>query len=273
MTPLLIPILLSATRFVDSSAPPNGNGQTWTTAYNTIQEALRDENSTEILVADGRYTGPLLIPRPLSIRGGFGGETQIRGQGFTNTVQTSHNLALQDLTINDSLNSAILAENCFLFINSCLLYDNLSSQRGGSVYAENSTVFIFDSLLSGQANYGGAAEFLNSTSFLYSCTIAPSLDGNTLGADGLNIRGGESTIISCKFVELLGEDAGALAASEGAKVCVLSSHFKSNTSTNPFLGASCGVAYSEANLTFSNCFFSENSRPLFRELGGTISVN
>ncbi len=64
--------LLSQQIHVDAAAPPGGNGQSWATAYATLQQALTNAPSgASIWIAAGTYAGGFVVPNGVRLLGGL----------------------------------------------------------------------------------------------------------------------------------------------------------------------------------------------------------
>lgn len=106
------------TFFVSDTSPENGNGLSWSTAFNSIHDAVNASlDNDEIWIKMGDtiinpfMDSTIIINKRLTIRGGFNGtETtlQERNQG----AKTVLNAIVQNkLLINDTLNGAFLLKN------------------------------------------------------------------------------------------------------------------------------------------------------------------
>ncbi|MCA8948759.1 MAG: right-handed parallel beta-helix repeat-containing protein, partial [Planctomycetes bacterium] len=63
---------LTAQLHVDAAAAPNGNGQSWATAYQTVQAALAAAGPGQsVWVAAGSYAGGFVLPADVALLGGF----------------------------------------------------------------------------------------------------------------------------------------------------------------------------------------------------------
>jgi hypothetical protein len=68
----LLPSLSAQTIHVAAGAPPGGNGQTWATAYASLQTALQHATpGTAVWAASGTYPGSFTVPPGVTLLGGF----------------------------------------------------------------------------------------------------------------------------------------------------------------------------------------------------------
>ena len=59
-------------RYVDASSPSGGDGDSWSTAFDRLQDALAAAGpGAEIWVAEGTYQGGFSVPAGVQLRGGF----------------------------------------------------------------------------------------------------------------------------------------------------------------------------------------------------------
>ncbi len=59
-------------RYVDASSPSGGDGDSWSTAFHRLQDALAAAGpGAEVWVAEGTYQGGFSVPAGVQLRGGF----------------------------------------------------------------------------------------------------------------------------------------------------------------------------------------------------------
>lgn len=69
---LAVPAALVSQIHVDASAQAGGNGQSWATAYDSLQTALASAGAGQtVWVAAGSYAGGFVVPANVTVRGGF----------------------------------------------------------------------------------------------------------------------------------------------------------------------------------------------------------
>ena len=105
--------------YVNAAAPPGGDGTSWTTAYQTIHLAADDalmRGGSEIWVAQGTYSGGIVLPTFAHLYGGFTGteterdqrnwqlnQTVIDGQGVSWCIQTRGYCFVDGFTMRNGL--------------------------------------------------------------------------------------------------------------------------------------------------------------------------
>jgi predicted outer membrane repeat protein len=258
--------------FVNAEAGAGGNGQTWDTAFNNLQDAIdAAAPGGEIWVAAGTYkpgaarTDSFTIDKMITILGGFeAGETD---RDMRNAFQ--HVVILSgDINGDDGDDFAGTADNCFHVVqisNSGAVLNGVNI-RGGNANG------------GGAQNNGGGVLLDGVSPMLLACTIA----GNQATADGggiyctgaasptlggcfiegnIAVRGGglylndlsnaEMTRVS--FVQNAADTGGGLYAANSRPVPV-SCLFAGNMANDG------GGAYldSASITTLSNCVFSSN---------------
>ncbi len=153
--------------YVDGSRAAGGNGTSWATAYNNLQDALARADrgcGTEIWVARGTYRpgdapgDTFLIPPGVSVYGGFAGnETTREDRNWkihttilsglidsttrnTTIVMMGNNTLLDGVIVREGANPGrgILGQNVNFVIENCVVEDNL--QYG--IRSENSNTTI-----------------------------------------------------------------------------------------------------------------------------------
>ena len=77
-----LPLLMSQSDvlYVRSDAPPDGDGTTWETALDSINEAIERQEFGEVWVAKGAYRESVQLKSNLAVFGGFAGSESVRGE-------------------------------------------------------------------------------------------------------------------------------------------------------------------------------------------------
>lgn len=239
-----------ATVFVDKDAPPGGDGNSWGTAYQTIQAGIDDADvlDEEVWVAEGAYdeqrvsvmhdppvdTGSVVMSQGVQIYGGFVGTETARNQrdwgthvttidGSTarggnaayHVVVGADSAAIDGFTITGGYAHGPVpnAHECY---GAGMFNDGCSPTVSNCTFLNNS------------ASYGGGGmtNFYSASPTITNCTFS----GNDAQWGG-GMSGGESTsvITDCLF-------SGNSASSDGG-----------------------GIYSSSCSLTVTNCVFSTNS--------------
>lgn len=138
--------------YVDKNAPgPTHNGQTWATAYLTVQDGLNAATSTpsEIWVADGTYAERITLKDGVALYGGFSDAETVRDQRDWNANPT-----ILDGSAGGRVVSALTGVTDTAVIDGFVI-QNGSSTRGGGVYCDGySTPTISNNLITGNSATG-----------------------------------------------------------------------------------------------------------------------
>ena len=221
---ILCPVAMGGTIYVDADATGTNDGSSWTNAYNRLQDALADANSTsgtvQICVAEGIYTPDRNSTSPngtgdreatfklindVIIKGGYAGfsapDPYARDIDKYETI-LSGDLAGNDVDINDPCdfpNQPTRADNCYHVVTGSYMDPN--------------------SVLDGFTIASGNAE----PPTLY----AGSTPTRSMGG-GMYIVSGSPTVADCTFVKnLAGEGGGMYNQNSRPKLidCIFSSNF------------------------------------------------
>jgi hypothetical protein len=124
----------AATLYVDQRYGPGGNGSS-NAPYNTIQAAINDGRSTDVIVYPGTYMENLSILKSMRIIGYDGpNTTAIDGSAGSNTVSVAQGLTvwLMGLKISSGTRGVYQPTQGTLYLRNCIVCGN----RGHGVYAE-----------------------------------------------------------------------------------------------------------------------------------------
>lgn len=262
--------------YVDDDAQPNGDGTSWTSAYNYLQDALSAASSGyEIRVAQGTYipdrnsadpngsgdrNATFQLKNGVAIIGGYAGfgepDPNIRN------VETYETVLSGDLDGDD----VDVAEPCDLLFE---------PTRGENSYHVVTTVgtdntFILDgfTIIGGNANdssvYDRGSGMLNShsNSTLTSCTFTKNSASHFGG--GMHNYYSNPTLINCTFTENYAGYGGGMDNWSGSPILSNCTFIGNSAEYNG--GGMSSWCYS--NLILSNCTFSQNSTGVF---GGGLS--
>jgi uncharacterized delta-60 repeat protein len=235
-----------ATVFVDTNASPGGDGDSWGTAYQTIQAGIDDADvaNEEVWVAKGTYSESIAMRDGVAVYGRFAGtETQLLQRNLAGNVTTidastadaggpaDHVVIMNDITnsrldgfriiggvanggYGDSDGGGIycLSVDSTNTIANCAIRGNSAHDEGGGVCCENSSPVIADSVISSNsAAYGGG---------VCAKENSPSMNSNVISGNsavdggGIYLDQASPSITNCV---ISGNEAGC---SGGAMYCI-----------------------------------------------------
>jgi len=200
-----------ATVYVDRDAPAGGNGNSWATAYRTIQAGINDADALdeEVWVAEGTYMEAITLKSGVAVYGGFAGTETQRSQRNTSANVTSidvsaanggspapvavamkwvTNVAIDGFTIVGASNGgdygggiACLRAEGSCAISNCQIMGN-AAPGGAGIYLFYSSVAITSCTISGNTalSQGGGIYASDSTVAIDNCTLS----GNSASQGG-----------------------------------------------------------------------------------------
>ncbi len=136
--------LRAVTLYVDQRYGPGGNGST-NAPYNTIQAAINDGRSTEVIVYPGSYMENLYVHKTLRLIGYDGPHTTaIDGSAGSNTVSVAQGLTvwLMGLKISSGVRGVYQPTQGTLYLRNCIVCGN----RDHGVYVERTTTTLSPTL-------------------------------------------------------------------------------------------------------------------------------
>jgi len=238
--------------FVDASASAGGDGQSWATAYNDLQEALCQAARSggavqQIWVAAGTYlpdrgTGlrqmSFRLQNGLAIYGGFSGtETMLSQRDFvTNVTRLSGDIGMSSVVTDNSMH-VVVAEN----VDATAVLDGFVISGGN---ADIANVFFVDT--------GGGMRNESALSTISNCTF--SNNAATSGAGMGNFLGSAPGVSSCTFSNNTATTSGGAAQNDASDASFTGCTFVGNTS--PLGGAMRNL---NANPTLTSCIFDSNT--------------
>jgi predicted outer membrane repeat protein len=255
---------LAANRlYVGPGAPPGGNGQSWATAYQFLQDALlaaqNDPGVTEIWVAGGTYPPDRDSGHPtgtrdrnamfqllggVSLYGGFPGQP---GQENDLSVRNAANyptILSGDLAGNDGPSFINNGENSYHVLS--------GTNSGASAVLDGFTVSAGNaSGASSPTNYGGGVYNLNGAPTLRACRFLANSASSSGG--GMYSSSGGPILVSCTFSENSSKYGAGLYSYYGGEQ-LTSCIFSGNTAV-----AGGGLYAVGANLSLTKCAFDQNS--------------
>jgi predicted outer membrane repeat protein len=273
----------AATWYVDSDAPPGGDGKSWATAFDTISEAITAASplylicyapNDQIWVKSGTYTltSELTQNKVVIIYGGFPNsyssptmanrnpdayQTVINGNNTVRCMNISAYCVIDGFTFQNgraSSGAAIYAESptydCLggdlsTTIKNCKFIDNFATVVGGAIYDLRSNLVITNCRFEGNsADNGGALWQWDTTSAISKCVF--NANESTTGGFG----------------------GGAILGDYQTYGTITNCLFTNNTSVSNG-GA---ISYHQAWTTITNCTFANNTSA-FASSGGALYTN
>ena len=145
------------TIYVDQSASPGGNGQSWATAHDTLQPALAQAGAgDQVWVAVGTYAGGFTVPASVGVYGGFASgdarATQARpmtrttildGGGTQRVLALGGGCVVDGFTVRNGVSQLLggggaLIDGVQATLRNCVFTDNGNNGgRGAAVYITN----------------------------------------------------------------------------------------------------------------------------------------
>ncbi len=219
-------------RYVDHDAMGPGDGTTWANAFTTIQAAIDASNPGDTLwVAEGTYTGPIVLADGVQLFGGFSGvevsfeERDLRehemivnanGADHAAVVQNVSGTALDGITFTGGIADGVAPDN-----------------SGGGILCDNA----------------------DSSNTIAHCTIY----GNSSVGAGAGIaclNGAAPVVVGCLIVSnTANDDGGGIYCRDGASPAVTQCVIAGNQSGDYGGGVAC---YTGAPAVFTNCAIAGN---------------
>jgi len=242
--------------YVDDDALPGGDGSSWATAYNDLQDALAATSTGEIWVAAGFYTpGPpgdeassFHMKNNVAIYGGFAGTETARDQRDWNANVTtlSGDVGRDDIYGSGEWNiqtgnseHVVVADG----LNSTAILDGFTVEAGHSAHNNGAGIYI-----------------PSGTPIVRHCIFDHNLAGFT-GGGGAFVADGHATFEGCTFrgnwCHLM--EGGAIYIWTGGFVTATDCNFVNNTSTGSGREAAGGAISSWGDgMTIERCTFTGN---------------
>lgn len=166
----------AATLYVDQRYGPGGNGST-NAPYNTIQAAINDGQSTNVIVYPGTYTENLSVHKSIRIIGYDGpNTTAIDGSAGSNAVTVAQGLTvwLMGLNISSGVNGVYQPTQGTLYLKNCIFCGN----RTNGVYVACTSTTLSPTLYMDNcisiAN-GGSGLYIYGTHLAYTSENVPTV--------------------------------------------------------------------------------------------------
>jgi len=264
----------AGTIFVDVNEPANGDGQSWSSAYNNLQDALASAISgDEIWCATGTYrpgslrTDTFQLKNGVSIFGGFSGNenvveerdfinniTVLSGDinndddGFTNNSENSYHV----VTGSGADSSAVIDG---FTIKGGNANGSTPNNNGGGMFNENGSPSVRNCTLTGNSAVGdgGGISNLSSSPALTNCTFS----GNSVLDEGGGIYNESSspTLTNCTFSNNNAYKGGGIRNTSSSSPTLTNCTFSGNTAT--YNGG--GIYNNSSSPILTNCTFSGNT--------------
>ncbi len=207
------------------------DGQSWATAYKTIQAAIDDAAMTaggEVWVKRGTYTvsGPVYVDKAIKLYGGF------TGVGSTRDPEN-------EATVVDGAENA---KHCFEVVANAYI-DGFAATRG---YAW------------GLSPYGGGMYIYDCSATVVNCTFRRNYASEWGG--GVATSGADGTVIdNCTFTENVSSEDGGGMHNYQSSVTVSGCEFKKNKAGADIEARGGGMMNVEGAPVVTDCTFSYNS--------------
>jgi len=283
----LVKVPCPDTLYVNATAPPGGNGQSWATAFPNLTNALAAVIGTgefEIWMAEGTYR-PSVADRNASfqlknktgIYGGFKGSESQRSQRQPDVRITRLS---GDLAGNDGANFTNIAENSLHVVvgdgaDSTAVLDGVTISGGNADQASaggtgagvrvtgSGRPTLIDCTISGNSangNGGGMAILSNASARLFHCTFVAN---RAVSGAGFLVTGTQAAPVveACRFEGNRASSSGGGATIASSQMTMAGCEFEDNqanaaTAAN---GGAVSLTGSGTGLTLNDCYFVDNS--------------
>jgi len=241
---LILQDAYAGTWYVDGSRTIVGSGISWDSAFNSIQDAISNEevqDGDEIWVKAGRYnlTESIVVNKSIHIYGGFSGDETMRNQ--------------RDWVNNESIiDGQSIVDHCISILNADAKIDGFTISGG---YSDGG----------GTAYFGGGLIALDSAPIISNCIFEDNYA--QMGGAGLDTWNSSPIIISCIFRRNVSVAGGAIRFRDSF-VTITDSIFEDNISSgdNP---KGAGVYAWNTTITVRHTEFLNN---ISNGIGGGFSA-
>jgi len=273
---------------VDIDANPNGDGSTWSRAFDSLTDALAvAQPGDQIWVAEGKYTpeapagrdATFLIPDGVGVFGGFvGNENSLAGRGdpldplvfldgeLSGTTNSYHVVTFDGAGSNTVLDG-------FSIVNGIADGTSTAQKRGAGIYATDSSPILQNLIVENNiADGNGGGVYLAGTTSNFTQIIDCFVRDNTALLGG-GIHTEIDTIISNTDIEQnTANGGGGLSLSGSETYLIDNSLFLDNTATVSLGGAAIvNLSANSANTVFDRCEFRGNASPQAGGIGYLFS--
>jgi hypothetical protein len=247
------------TWYVNAAAAPGGNGTSWASAYQSLQQALTAASSGhKIWVAEGTYNnGSFVMKNGVEILGGFP-NTGDPGLGdrdwmaHVTTLSGGTNVIHNNFTVGSPLTGTAV-------LDGFTITGGAGGANGGGMFNQYASPTVRNCVFSGNSALQGAGMYnLNSSSpTVTNCVFSD----NTCNGPGLKYGGGmcnvasSPTVTNCLFTNNLSADYGGGLYNElNADPLVLNCTFSANSGYSAVHNR-----YAGCNPTIKNCIVWGNT--------------
>jgi len=288
------PVFSQTILYVDDGAPPGGNGLSWCTAFQDLQDALAAAQPQDLIkVAEGTYrpdrgtgdrTQSFHLKDDVSVLGGFAGcgapDPEERDPGLHPTILSgpSDNVVVVDPSVGPSTvmdgftisggsgqrGGGIYCQGSPT-IQNCTIRDNFASLSGGGLWNQGSLTLRSCSFLQNVSDRGGGFSNIGNGTMVQDCLF----QGNYGGLGGYGVYNiGLTNFLRCRFLgnwEMGPGGVGGGVWNQGDSLF-----------EECFFGGNCadegGGVSTSGNPRFLKCTFLGNSAPGSRNggVGGGI---
>jgi predicted outer membrane repeat protein len=251
--------------YVNRNAPgPTFNGETWATAYRTVQEAISNAGSSgevDIWVAQGIYQERFTVRSGIALFGGFAG---------TETQRSQRNFRTRETVLDGNAGGAVITMTTSItastVVNGFTIRNGVATNGGGITVGSGAPTIANNRFLNNRANtngggvyIGGGAPVLQTNTFI----------GNSAGASGgglsMNVPAAGMTAASNLFHRNYAQNTGGgLSISGGTGLIV------NNTSVENYALQGGGLSCEGTTATVVNNLIAYNSSGLNRTTGNVV---
>jgi autotransporter family porin len=266
---------------VDIDANPNGDGSTWSRAFDSLTDALAvAQPGDQIWVAEGKYTpeapagrdATFLIPDGVGVFGGFvGNENSLAGRGdpldplvFLDGELGATDNSYHVVTFDGAGSNTIL--DGFSIANGIADGTSTAQKRGAGIYATDSSPILQNLIVENNiANGNGGGVYLTGTTSNFTQIIDCFIRDNTIA--GTKSGGGiwtqiDTIISNTEFLRNTAGGGGGLSLSGTETYLIDNCLFRDNTAlTSPGGGAAVGLTQNSSTSVFDQCVFRRNTSP------------
>jgi predicted outer membrane repeat protein len=278
----------AATIHVDVAATPGGNGQSWATAFTSLQAALDVAlGGDEIRIAQGTYlptkrldinnprTATFSLEVPLTLRGGYAGagnsDPTVRDFTLYLTILSGdlngdddHSKAPNDPARHNSENAYQVIDNnynnSFTTLDGLKIVDGNATgtwpkSSGGAIFFSNSAAITDCRFEYNTSDFSGGAIYTNSPLIIVRCRFLKNASLNYNGG-AIFTQGSDTRVESCSFFGNSAYEAGAMMGSwAGGQQLFMNCVFSGNSA----VGEGGALYMRLTSPKVINCTFSSNS--------------
>jgi len=204
----------AGTLHVNAKATGQGSGVSWIDACTSIQDALgRGKAGDEIRVAEGSYTGPIVLKSGVRLVGGFAanGTSEVQPNGFLHATLISGNGTARCM-VGENLGPETVIRGFRIENGYCDVPD-----VGAGLYLENSSaVFVECVFTNNRTDFmGGAVAIMGGAPQFINCRFTQNDGGMGAGAV-FSHREASPAFLNCLFDRNVAGEAGAVALITGS---------------------------------------------------------